>query len=281
MISLGINVAEMIGRNSLARSTRAVNTSLERLATGKRINRGSDDPAGLTAASSLKAEERSIMAKIDALAQEQGYLGAREGAQSVVSDLLVDLSGLVVTAANRGATSQAEREAMQIEANSIVQTINHLANTSRFKDEQILTGYTANYLGQGTATRTLEDGTVETYTYSLADLGAGGELNLVDGDSEAAQNAVDAAAEFVASSRATVGIREKDIDSEVRALQSQLENTSAARSQIEDTDYAKEAATLVRNQVLQQASLFVTALAQEQLRMLTASLLRNPEASKK
>jgi flagellin len=167
---------------------------------------------------------------------------------------------------------------LQIEANSIVQSINYVAQTSTFKGEQILSGFDAASLGQGTATRTLEDGTVETYTYSLADLQGGGALNLTAGDAEAAQAAVKAAADSVAASHGSIGAREQEIEAQQRALQSELENTSAARSQIEDADYAKETATLVRDQVLQQASLYASALAQDQVRLLTKTLLEPLDA---
>ncbi|MGD9690742.1 MAG: flagellin [Phycisphaerales bacterium] len=273
MVSPVLGAAELVSRHALARSTRAVETSLERLATGKRINRASDDPAGSVAVTNLKGDERELQGRIEALLQEDAYLGARDGAQSVLSDLLIELQGLVVTGANRDALSDAERRGLQIEVDSILQTIDHLSNTSRFKSEQILQGFSTSSLGRGTLTREAGDGEPETIAFSLADLARGGKLNLIDGDTEAAQRAVTSAAGTISGSRAAIGARGQAVDAEIRAARKQLEETSKARSQIEDTDYARETAELVRNQVLQSAALFATELASEQLRTLMEGLL--------
>ena len=177
--------------SQLTRMSAVMNTSMERLATGKRINRASDDPAGMVAAESMTAEQKSLQAQIEALDREEYRTGAREGAASVVSDLLVDLNGLALAASNTGGTTEAEREAMQLQADSILQTIDHISNTTRFNGEQVINGYTARAMGHVSADQQGPDGT--TASYSLADLARGGRLNLIDGDFELAQKSIEAA----------------------------------------------------------------------------------------
>lgn len=108
---------------SLSAATESVNRSFERLATGGRINRASDDPSGLVASENLGAQSTTIRAENRRRERESIVLGAQEGALSAVSDMLIDLDAIVVQAANRGAVSSDEREALQVQANAIVDAL--------------------------------------------------------------------------------------------------------------------------------------------------------------
>lgn len=274
MLSSLFQAASLRNEHALGRASHAIHTSLERLATGKRINRASDDPAGMIASEDLRASERSIQRRIADLNQEDAFLGAREGAQSVLSDMLIELKGLVVSAANRDGLSDSERQGLQDQASSIIQTIDGLSNTTTFKHEQILQGFHSTLLGARPSTISAANHRTDDSALTLADLQRGGRLNLLDGDLETAQQVVELAAGQVNSSRAAMGARAQSIQHEIGALQTELENTSAARSQIEDADFAKETAELVRNQVLQDAAVFSASLLHEQMRTLTEQLLK-------
>lgn len=274
VISANFSLPAFAGVNAISRATHALNRSMERLATGQRINRASDDPAGLIAAENLKAQERDIRAKIDALEQQEYYFGAREGASSVVSDLLVELQGLVTAAGNRDVLSDEERRGLQVQAESILQTIDFLGNTTTFKGQQVLGGARASAMGQVTREIRHIDGTTETLHLSLASLFAHGAINLVTGDLDAAQAVVDAAAGGVAGDRAAVGNALKSTDHERSTLLTQLEEILKAKSQILDTDYAKETAEFVRQQTLQQAALYTQQLAMNTNRTLIEGLLK-------
>src|SRR4051812_45591938 len=123
MISILTNINATIGMGQLNRHQQALNTSMGHLATGKRINKASDDPAGSAAAESLGAEIVSVKREMDGYVFEEKRLGAVDGAQSVIGDLLVQLSGLIPASANTGGLSPKEREANQVEVDSILQTI--------------------------------------------------------------------------------------------------------------------------------------------------------------
>ncbi len=274
MISANFSLPAFAGVNAISRATQALHRSMERLATGQRINRASDDPAGLIAAENLKAQEREIRAEIDALEQQEYYFGAREGASSVLSDLLVELQGLVTAAGNRDALSEEERRGLQVQAESILQTIDFLGNTTTFKGQQVLSGARASAMGRVTREVRQSDGTMATKELSLADLFAGGAINLVSGDVEAAQAVVTAAAGGVVGDRAAVGNALKGNDHRRNALLTQLEEILKAKSQILDTDYAKETAEFVRQQTLQQAALYTQQLAMNTNRTLIEGLLK-------
>jgi flagellin len=252
--------ARMVGE-----TTRAVGRSLERLATGKKINRASDDPAGMVAVNGMESRRKSIQGRMNRLDREAHTWGARDGALSVLSDLMLQLEDHVVSAANVGATGQAERERMQTDVDDILRTIDHLSATQRFGDEVLLAGWNSASMG------VTDDG--RGGQVGLAALRGGGTLNLVDGDMELAQKVVKTAASSLAQARAEGGNRVKAIDSEIRGLQDELVNLSDAQSRIEDVDYAQEVSELVRRQVLQEASRYAMSMMIGQHRSFVASLL--------
>lgn len=258
-----------------------LNRTIEHLSTGKKLNHASEDPAGVQVVDQMHADIKAMTARMKQIEFNEKYLGAREGAEAAVSDLLVQLQSDVTSAANTGATTAAEREAYQRDANGVIQAIDFLAQTSQFNGGQILTGFTSSKLGLGAAYRpAAPGGTGEAPTsYSLADLLAGGALNLVTGDRDAAQLVITQAVKDITGDRAGIGAAMQAGEQERRTLQTQLENTEAARSGIEDADFAKETADLVREQTLQDANLYILQLVGEQKRaMVEGLLLKEPRA---
>ena len=261
MISIQNNFASLHASRQVGVSDRAISQSLERLATGKRINRGADDPSGLIAATDLEGQERSLQMRIQATEQEAANYGAREGGLSALSDMLTELNGLVVTAAGRGALSTEERSSLQLQADSILGAIDYEARTARFKGIEILRDNETHLLGT--------DGSGG----SIVALRTGGTFNLFDGDLEAAQKAVKSAVDQVSTKRATLGAGVKASDSQLKQLQIELENVSAAKGLILDTDYASETSRLVREQVKRDAAIFVQNFAQQARAKAVLSLL--------
>lgn len=229
---------------ALASATRDARIHLERLATGKKINRASDDPPGMVAVTDIAVRQKTIDARRQRIAFEQSYLGALDGAKSVVGDLLIDLKGIVVAGANRGGLTAEERVALQIESDSILSTINGLGNTAQFNGQRLLSGLSVDSLNIGS-------------------LFGGGEHSLLGGKIEDAASFVDAAISRVNSERSTAGNRARDLESEDRTLASELEAITGVRSSIEDADYAAETSALVRSQMLAQAATFVTLFSRD------------------
>ena len=233
------SVSSRAGR--ISRAQAQYNQTLERLATGKQINRASDDPSGLVALQgSLKPQAARLEKSIAGLERQNLYLNARDGALSVVADLTIQLDSLVTSAANTGGLSDEELDALQIEANSIVQTIDELSRTSTFQDQQILSGFSA------------------------AELGLAGAVDLRSGDLEAVQEATSAAADRVTRDRAVIGTQVLANESEMAAKQEELINLTGEISRLEDADYAKEVATLVRQEILLEANIRVELIMREQ-----------------
>lgn len=113
---------------------------LERLATGLRINRGRDDPAGLIASERLRFEARAIEQAVDNSTRAANVIATTEGALGEVNALLLDLQALVVEAANKGAMTAEEINANQLQIDSILGSIDRIANTTSFGDKKLLDG---------------------------------------------------------------------------------------------------------------------------------------------
>ncbi|HZW10168.1 MAG TPA: flagellin [Phycisphaerales bacterium] len=277
MISPLSGYSFMIGQRGLRNAQAIVQQAAERLATGKRINRASDDPSGLIAVDEFTARITKVEKKLDALDQEEARLGAMEGSLSVVHDLLHELNGLVVTAANKGGTSPEELEGLQLQADEILKAMDFIGNTAVFKGEKLFEGLFSTSLGRTDATVHGEGDDVKTVEAVLASIKSGGVLNLIDGDLESAQDSVEAALGSIGARRAGIGARiTNGIAPERNQLLIELENSEAARSQILDADIAAEMSNLIRGQILEQASISALLIGrqapQQALQLLSANL---------
>ncbi len=259
-LSSGFGLFRGFGLSQLQVHQSSIAQSLERLSTGKRINRASDDPSGMIASTKMNAQLYSLEKKIDGFDRETSWLGAREGALSVLSDFMVELNGYTVQAANTAGMTPEEREGIEQSIASVLQGINTVVNTTTFGGERVLTGFNTQDLGKITSKPIVgEDGKlVEGNTTSLSDLG-----RLIAEDPELAQSIVESASAMISGNRAAIGNRLKSIDSEKAALRSEFENISEALSLIEDTDFAKETAELVRSQILEQATIAAIKIGQQ------------------
>ena len=232
--------------------------SLTRLATGKRINRAADDPAGLVAVTHLKADRVTLDRKIRGFERESSFLGAKDGSLSALGDLLIQLEGTVVSAANTGGLSEAEKDALQSEADGILSAINQISTTAVFNDQDLLRDYRTTDLGSDAG--------------RLTDL----RESFATGDFERAQSIVEGALDHVNGDRGRIGGRLIGLEAERNAMLVAFENVSGAISLIEDTDVAAEVAQLVRAQILEQASIQVMLIrrdqAQSSLRLLDTAM---------
>lgn len=296
----------MIGEHS-----RAIAQIAERLSTGKRINHAKDDPAGLAAATRLDYDAATIRSEMESGGRLYDKLAVMDGYYNALSDLAIDLEGTIVAASSRGGLSQTELEAHQIEADSIIKAMDFIYSTATFKGERLFTGGLDISSGQSFEHIALTEFKDLGRTFipprarpldpvdpdaqpsarstdpeqpaaeveppdspwgTLRDLMTGGRFNLVDGDAEGAQKIARAARESLVTQWGQIGTQMRRIDSHNRVLAAQLEGNRGAYAQIMDTDYAKETSSLIREQVLQQASIFVLQQSNDMQRK-TLSLL--------
>lgn len=156
MSRINTNVPSLIAQRTLTRNNNQLNTSLERLSTGLKINRGADDPSGLIASEQLRAEKVGLEAGIKNAERASNIIGTAEGGLSEVSSLLNELQTLVSEAANTGGLSSDEIQANQLQVDSILNTINRLASTTSFQGQKLLDG-SLDYMTSGVATGTIKN----------------------------------------------------------------------------------------------------------------------------
>ncbi len=140
MSRINTNVGSLIAQRVLGQNNQALSLSLERLSTGLKINRGADDPAGLIGSENLRAEKAAIGAAVNNAERAEQVVNIAEGGLQEISGLLTELNGLVTTSANSAGLSAEEKEANQLQIDSILQTINRLAGATSFQGNKLLNG---------------------------------------------------------------------------------------------------------------------------------------------
>ena len=140
MSRINSNVSSLTAQRVLGQNNKALGVSLERLSTGLRISRGKDDPAGLIASENLRAEKSAINAAIGNSERADQVINIAEGGLQEISTLLTELQGLLTTSANGAGLAESEKEANQLQIDSILQTIDRVAGATSFQGTKLLNG---------------------------------------------------------------------------------------------------------------------------------------------
>src|SRR5258706_10461132 len=140
MSRINTNVSSLIAQRVFRKNSETLNTSLQRLSTGLKINTGADNPAGLIASENLRAEKTGISTAIDNAQRASNIIGTAEGGLNEISSLLNEVQGLVGSTANSGGLSLEEKQANQLQVDSILGTINRIAAATSFQGKKLLNG---------------------------------------------------------------------------------------------------------------------------------------------
>ncbi|MDA1052559.1 MAG: flagellin [Planctomycetota bacterium] len=248
------------GAGSVSRQTQQVQRAFDRLsetsiklATLKRINQGSDDPAGLIAATELNRELTALEEASAATERTRALVHVADSGLGQAGDLLNQIEGNLVVAAN-GATSPDERAAIQIEIDAAIDALDRIGVNTSFAGKRVFTGESANVLtGPNPDDRASLDIPELTSTAlggesgTLADVRSGGSASVTSGNAESAGAIIDEARQQVLFARAELGAFERtSIDSAQRLFEDTAVNLSASLSRIADADVALESANLVK-----------------------------------
>jgi len=240
--------------------------TMEKLSSGKRINRAADDAAGLAIAQkmgeALKGLEQGMENVYDGLSLTQ----VADGALEQSSDNLLRMRELAMTAAN-GTLSFSQRDAVQAEFDSLKAEVTRISETTEFNGNQLLDGSAGS---MDIATGTGSDGSPDMLSLDLSDNMDASSLGLAstsvsgsDGsDARSALADIDSALAAISSKRAEFGGFSNRLMSAHRSLAVTVENTYAAQSRIQDADYAAETANMTSQQILGQMSTAVQVQSQ-------------------
>ncbi|MBI4719515.1 MAG: flagellin [Planctomycetes bacterium] len=140
MSRINTNVQSLIARRALDLNNSSLNQALERLSTGLRINTGADDPAGLIASETLRSGVRAISTAIDNANRADTIVAVAEGGLQEISSLLLELERLIDQSANQAGLTQEEISANQLQIDSILASIDRLADATAFGNKKLLNG---------------------------------------------------------------------------------------------------------------------------------------------
>src|SRR5687768_11291603 len=140
MTRINTNISSLIAQKTLARSNGQLQTALDRLSTGLRINSGKDDPAGLIASENLRRDITASQRAISNTERATQLIATADSALGQISSLLNDIRGLVTEAANSGVLSDEQIAANQLQVDSSLEAIDRIAQVTTFQGKTLLDG---------------------------------------------------------------------------------------------------------------------------------------------
>ena len=291
---INTNTASLNAQRSLASSQVELQTAMERLSSGKRINSASDDAAGFAIAERMTAQIRGLNMAAKNAQDALAMMSTAENATNDVTDMLQRIRELAVQGAN-DTNSAKDRDYLQNEVDALLTEINRVSTQTRYNNLILLDGQRTGSIQVGTeADQTVDfdiktidtdylgltwgldsDGAVDDTAAGAVTNGVGeaagtinafsatvGKIDLSDATKAAeALTKITEAIEKVATDRAGYGALQNRLEYTVSNLMNVSEYTQAARSRIEDADFAVESARLAKAQVLQQSGTAMLAQA--------------------
>jgi flagellin len=263
-MSFGIldNIPALQAEAALNNTQMSLNTTLQQLATGQRINSGSDDPAGLAIANGLSANVAALNQSIQNANDGVGSLQVADGALSQVTSLL-NTAVTIATEAATGTVSSAQRDSLNSEYQQILDEINQIGTTTSYNGTSVFSaGTTSIFLTDANSSATITNtvGVLSTSTGSLAGLN-GTAISGTDGTTaQAALTAIDAAIQTVANDRGAIGASVVRLQDASAVMTNEVTNLTAAENNIMAADIPTTISNLSTQSVLAQTGM--SALAQ-------------------
>jgi len=290
MAVVNTNVGASIAQNALTRNERDMNTAMERLSTGSRINSAKDDAAGLAISSRMTSQIRGLEVGIRNANDAISMLQTADGAMIEVTNMLQRMRELALQSSN-GTTTEADRNYLNAEYANLISEMERIAQNTQWNGRSILQG-DANAAGDPTVSFQVGANGGQTVAVNFGDISQSGgttfqafsaaaatasisaqsTASAID-TGTAAVTAIDSAITAVNSQRATCGAAVNQLTYAIDNLASVKVNAEASRSRVLDADYAKETSELARTQIISQAGTAMLAQA-NQLPQTVLSLLQ-------
>ena len=270
MLAIKNNIMAANAARHLGVSYDALATSVERLASGLRINTAKDDAAGLAVRELMRADIAVLQQGARNAQDGISLVQTAEGAMQTIDNLLVRMKQLAEQAAT-GTYSTAQRDIMDDEFDELALEIERIAGSAEFNGTSLLNSAT------GTVSIVF-GGESDNISVDMADMTESGlgisALHIDDADSAAAAlGALDTAISDATTARASFGAKMNRLENTVGVLNIQAENLMASESRVSDVDVATEMATMTRMQVLANAGVAMLAQA-NMMPQMALSLLR-------
>lgn len=263
---INTNISSLNAQRVLRLQKMSQDKTLERLASGERINKAADDAAGLAISEKLKAEIRSLRQATRNANDGISMIQTAEGGLNEISNILVRLRELSIQAAS-DTVGDTERGFTDKEFQNLVEEVQRIADVTKFNGTSLLSGKGgALEIQIGTKNNPLQDRMIYDTTMSDATatkLGIMGLSVTNKADAQSNLEILDRAINMVSENRASLGALQNRLTSTVNNQTVADENLSAANSRIRDADIAAESAELARTNILTQSGVSVLAQANQ------------------
>ena len=241
--------------------------SMEKLSSGERINRASDDSAGLAVSEKMRSQIRGLNQASKNIGNAVSFIQTTEGYLQETTDILQRIRELAVQGSN-GIYSDEDRMQIQVEVSSLVAEIDRIASTAQFNGMNMLTGrFASEGLKFQVGANMDQSVTAHIGTMTATALGLKGsqgeESNMISvSDVDSANmtlGAIDEALKNVNKQRADLGAYQNRFEMAQKGIDVAAENLIAAESRVRDTEMAEEMVNYTKNAILSQATLAMQA----------------------
>lgn len=259
-MSVNTNISAMNSQRHLTNTDSAMQKSLEKLSSGYRINKASDDAAGLAISEKMRGQIKGLNQAQRNAQDGISLLQTAEGALNETHSILQRMRELSVQAAN-GTLATEDRTAIKTEMDELTLEITRISSDTEFNGKKLLSGnFTADLQIGANAAQKL---TISTSNMDATTLGVGTLTVDTYANANAATTALDAAIKDVSTQRSSLGAWQNRLEHTINNLGTSAENLTAAESRVRDVDMAKEMSEFTKNQVLSQAGISMLAQANQ------------------
>jgi len=268
MTSINTNINALRASNALSRNGKAQQDTMQQLSTGKRINRASDDSAGLAIRETMTAQITGLNTAIRNANDGISLLQTADGALSETSSLLQRMRELAVLAVN-DTYSSTQKTAMSTEYVALGAQIDQIATNTQFNGTAVLSGAGGTYGGVGSflfqiGANTTQTMAVAIVSQTLAQYALTGTTIATAANATAQIALLDTAIGTLNTQRSTIGAAVNRLSHALDNLSNVAANATDSRSKVEDTDYATATSDLARQQIIAQAATAILAQANQQ-----------------
>ncbi len=256
--SVVTNIGALKAHNQLVSTERNLNTTLNRLSSGLRINGAADDAAGLAIAENLRADVQGLNQAVRNANDGLSVINVADSALNEISNMLQRAMTLAEQAASdtSGQDSSSSKSAINDEYNQILSEIDRIANTVSFNGIDLLaTGGATIDVQVGLSSSSNDRITITTSAISASGLGLASDQLLTKSDARDELVALQSAIDTVSSDRGDLGASYNRLNNTIAVITVQSENLMAAESQIRDANIAQEVVNMTKYQVLTQSGL--------------------------
>ena len=259
-LRIATNITALNAQRQMMNTRMNLDKSLEKLASGSRINHSGDDAAGLAISENLKAQIRGMRQAKRNASDGVSLIQVSEGGLNEISNMLIRLRELAIQSAS-DTIGDTERGFADREFQSLKQEIDRISNVTEFNETPLLNGKAGIFEIQvGTHNNPILDRVVyngERSDASLDSLKLGGESVATKQGAQLSIATIDDALVRINSIRADLGAMQNRLQSTINNLAISDENLSAANSRIRDTDFAEEVSEMTKNNILMQSGVAV------------------------